>query len=58
MDLLETMTEHHIWLVGELVGRAARLDHEVLDRRGRGRVRSGCDRVHLGHRTRVRDEGM
>src|SRR6478735_1302286 len=27
MDLLETMTEHHIWLIGQLVERAGRLDH-------------------------------
>jgi AraC-like DNA-binding protein len=32
MDLLVKMVEHHVWLVGELVDRAGRLDDEVLDR--------------------------
>jgi AraC-like DNA-binding protein len=31
MDLLETMTDHHIWLVGQLVARATRVDPAVLD---------------------------
>ncbi|MFD2080116.1 Helix-turn-helix domain-containing protein [Actinopolymorpha cephalotaxi] len=31
MDLLTKMVEHHIWLVGEMVERAARLDDERLD---------------------------
>ncbi len=31
MDLLVRMIEHHVWLVGELVDRAARLDDPVLD---------------------------
>ncbi|MET9020363.1 helix-turn-helix transcriptional regulator [Actinopolymorpha sp. NPDC004070] len=31
MDLLTKMVEHHIWLVGEMVERAARLDEERLD---------------------------
>jgi AraC family transcriptional regulator len=31
MDLLETMTDHHIWLVGQLVERAARVSPAVLD---------------------------
>ncbi|MFY9916434.1 MAG: AraC family transcriptional regulator [Nocardioidaceae bacterium] len=32
MDLLVTMTEHHVWLVGELIERANPLDDEALDR--------------------------
>lgn len=32
MDLLVTMTEHHIWLVGKLVDRAAVLSADQLDR--------------------------
>jgi AraC family transcriptional regulator len=32
MDLLVKMVEHHVWLVGELVDRAARLDDAALDR--------------------------
>ena len=32
MDLVVRMVEHHVWLVGELVDRAARLDDAVLDR--------------------------
>jgi AraC family transcriptional regulator len=32
MDLIVRMVEHHIWLVAELVERAARLDDSVLDR--------------------------
>ena len=31
MDLLTRMVEHHIWLVGEMLTRAERLDDEVLD---------------------------
>ncbi|GAA2757224.1 helix-turn-helix transcriptional regulator [Actinopolymorpha rutila] len=31
MDLLTKMVEHHVWLVGEMVERAARLDDERLD---------------------------
>nr|WP_284287617.1 helix-turn-helix transcriptional regulator [Angustibacter aerolatus] len=32
MDLLQRMTDHHLWLVGEIVDRTARLDDAVLDR--------------------------
>ena len=32
MDLLVRMVEHHIWLLGEMVERAARLDDAALDR--------------------------
>lgn len=31
MDLLETMTDHHIWLIGQLLERAARVEGAVLD---------------------------
>jgi AraC-like DNA-binding protein len=31
MDLLTRMVEHHVWLVGEMVDRAATLSDEVLD---------------------------
>ena len=31
MDLMTKMVEHHVWLVGEIVERAARLDDERLD---------------------------
>lgn len=31
MDLLQKMVEHHVWLVGELVDRAAQLPDEGLD---------------------------
>lgn len=31
MDLLKRMVEHHVWLVGEIVERAATLDAERLD---------------------------
>ena len=31
MDLLIRMVEHHIWLIGEMVDRAATLDDETLD---------------------------
>jgi hypothetical protein len=31
MDLLTRMVEHHIWLVGEMLNRAATLDGDVLD---------------------------
>ena len=33
MDVLVTMTEHHIWLVSELIERASRLDDTQLDTR-------------------------
>jgi AraC family transcriptional regulator len=32
MDLVVTMTEHHVWHVGQLIDRAARLDDAQLDR--------------------------
>jgi AraC family transcriptional regulator len=32
MDLLQRMVEHHVWLLGEMVDRAATLPPEVLDR--------------------------
>lgn len=32
MDVLVKMVEHHVWLTGELIERAARLDAEVLDK--------------------------
>jgi AraC family transcriptional regulator len=31
MDLLEAMVEHHVWLVGEMLGRAGTLSDEQLD---------------------------
>ena len=31
MDLMTKMVEHHVWLVGEIVERAAQLDDERLD---------------------------
>ena len=31
MDLVVTMVEHHIWLVGQLIERAARMDSAQLD---------------------------
>ncbi|MGZ4133450.1 MAG: hypothetical protein ACXVWF_10400, partial [Actinomycetota bacterium] len=31
MDLLNKMVEHHVWLVGEMVERAAGLSHAQLD---------------------------
>ncbi len=31
MDLIVTMTEHHIWLVGQMIDRASRLDDAQLD---------------------------
>ena len=31
MDLMTKMVEHHVWLVGEIVDRAGRLDDERLD---------------------------
>jgi AraC-like DNA-binding protein len=31
MDVLTTMFDHHLWLVGEIIDRAAQLDDEVLD---------------------------
>jgi AraC-like DNA-binding protein len=33
MDLIVRMVEHHVWLVGEMVDRAARLDDSALDKR-------------------------
>jgi AraC family transcriptional regulator len=33
MDLLTAMVEHHVWLTGEIVERAARLDDAALDAR-------------------------
>ena len=32
MDLITKMVEHHVWLTGEMVARAARLDDHVLDK--------------------------
>ena len=32
MDLITKMIEHHVWLTGEMVTRAARLDDVVLDK--------------------------
>ncbi len=32
MNLIVRMVEHHIWLVGEMIDRAARVDEAVLDR--------------------------
>lgn len=32
MDLLQRIVQHHVWLIGEIVDRAARLDDETLDR--------------------------
>ena len=32
MDLLQRMVEHHVWLLGQMVDRAAGLPAEVLDR--------------------------
>jgi len=32
MDLVVRMVEHHVWLVGEMIERAARLDDGLLDR--------------------------
>ena len=32
MDLITKMVEHHVWLTGEMVARAARLDDAVLDK--------------------------
>ncbi|WP_433305023.1 helix-turn-helix domain-containing protein [Actinoplanes sp. CA-030573] len=32
MDLVIRMVEHHVWLVGEMIERATRLDDAVLDR--------------------------
>lgn len=31
MDLLQKMVEHHVWLVGQIVDRAARLPDDQLD---------------------------
>lgn len=33
MDLMTAMVEHHVWLTGELIGHAERLDEDVLDKR-------------------------
>jgi hypothetical protein len=48
MDLLVKMVEHHVWLVGEIVDRAARLDDEALDRVGP---------TYLGHIREVSEQG-
>jgi AraC family transcriptional regulator len=32
MDLVNRMVDHHVWLVGEIIDKAATLDSEVLDR--------------------------
>jgi AraC family transcriptional regulator len=32
MDLLTKMVEHHVWLTGEMIDRAARLDDATLDK--------------------------
>ena len=32
MDLITKMVEHHVWLTGEMVARAARLDDDILDK--------------------------
>ena len=32
MDLIIRMVEHHVWLVGQMLDRAARLDAEALDK--------------------------
>lgn len=32
MDLLQRIVKHHVWLIGEILDRATRLDDEVLDR--------------------------
>jgi hypothetical protein len=32
MDLLTRMVEHHIWLAGEMIGRARRLAAAELDK--------------------------
>jgi AraC family transcriptional regulator len=32
MNLIVRMVEHHVWLVGEMIERAARVDETVLDR--------------------------
>jgi AraC-like DNA-binding protein len=32
MDLLSKMVEHHIWLTGEMIARAGRLDDAMLDK--------------------------
>jgi AraC-like DNA-binding protein len=31
MDLINRMVDHHVWLVGEMLGRAGRLSDDVLD---------------------------
>jgi AraC family transcriptional regulator len=33
MDVLVQMLDHHLWLVGEIIDRTARLDDTVLDQR-------------------------
>ena len=33
MELLQKMVEHHVWLLGEMVDRAAALPDDILDRR-------------------------
>ena len=47
MDLLVKMVEHHVWLVGEIVDRAARLDDEALDRAIEVSVDDGNDVTSL-----------
>jgi AraC family transcriptional regulator len=32
MDVLVKMVEHHVWMIGQLIDRAGRLDAETLDR--------------------------
>lgn len=32
MDVLVTMVDHHVWLIGELIDRAGRVDQDTLDR--------------------------
>jgi AraC-like DNA-binding protein len=43
MELLTRMVEHHVWLVGEMVDRAATLSDDVLDRPIEISVESGID---------------
>ncbi len=43
MDLLVKMVEHHVWLVGEIVARAATLDGEQLDKPIKVSVDDGDD---------------
>ena len=32
MDLIQRLVEHHVWLVGQMLDRASRVDNETLDR--------------------------